>query len=313
MIQFGGLQISLDRREPASDIDFISHAHSDHIGAAKSSKRVLASDQTAELISCAYGIEVSRSQLPDGATLLDAGHMLGSKQLCMYDAESGIQTIYTGDFQTAYSRTSPKIETKEADCVIMDSTFYSQSFVFEHRADEEEALAKWVSSRMEHGIVLLSAYRMGKAQDIISILNDHQITPVVSSAISEINKIYKKNGVRLDCISSSDPDHAEALSGTFVGIIENRRLEQMKLNLQRVHGRHVHTAYATGFAKVMRMNSDAQFVISDHSDFMQSMEYIDATGAADIYTYGANAAQFAANLSSKGYKAESLPKKFTLK
>ena len=313
MIQFGGLQISLDRREPASDIDFISHAHSDHIGAAKFSKRVLASDQTAELISCAYGIGISRSQLPDGATLLDAGHMLGSKQLCMYDAASGIQTIYTGDFQTAYSRTSPKIETEEADGIIMDSTFYSQSFVFEHRMDEEEALAKWVSSSMERGIVLLSAYRMGKAQDIISILNDHHITPVVSKAISDINKIYEKNGIRLDYISSYDSCHAEVLSGTFVGITENRGLERMRSILQRVHGRNIYTAYATGFAKVMHMNSDAQFVISDHSDFIQSMEYIDATGATDVYTYGANAAQFAANLSSKGYKAEPLPKKFTLK
>jgi hypothetical protein len=63
----------------------------------------------------------------------------------------------------------------------------------------------------------------------------------------------------------------------------------------------------------MQMNSDAQFVISDHADFMQSMEYIDATGASEVYTYGRNAAQFAANLSSKGYKAEPMPKKFTLK
>ncbi len=313
MIQFSGLQISLDRREPASDIDFISHAHSDHIGAAKSSKSVLASDQTAELISCAYGIRISRTKAPDGVAMLDAGHMLGSKQLCMRDEITGIQTIYTGDFQTAYSRTSPKIETKDADCIIMDSTFYSQSFVFEHRLDEEEAFARWVSSSMEHGIVLLSAYRMGKAQDIISILNDNNITPVVSKEISKINGVYRRNGIRLEYISPDDPDHDVALSGTFVGITEKRDLEHMKSCLKRIHGKRVYTAYTTGFAKIMRLNSDAQFVISDHSDFVQSMEYIDSTGASNVYTYGQNSALFAANLSSKGYKAEPLPSGFILK
>lgn len=50
-----------------------------------------------------------------------------------------------------------------------------------------------------------------------------------------------------------------------------------------------------------------QFAISDHADFPQSIDYIEATGAKYIYTYGSSDALFARNLSKKGYIARALP------
>ena len=50
MLSLNGINISLDRRESGSDIDFISHAHSDHASAAKASGHILASSQTIQLI-----------------------------------------------------------------------------------------------------------------------------------------------------------------------------------------------------------------------------------------------------------------------
>ena len=124
MIQVGETRVSLDRREQVSDFDFISHAHSDHVGAAKSSKSVISSDQTGQLVECAYGVKANRVSLPENMTLLEAGHMLGSKQLYVEDRKTGTRIIYTGDFTTAPSKTAKPIEITGCDHLIIDSTYY---------------------------------------------------------------------------------------------------------------------------------------------------------------------------------------------
>ena len=88
MIHVNGLKISLDKREQGSDFDFISHAHSDHVSAAKSSKNAIASSETKDLINAAYGIDITLHG-GNGFELLDSGHMLGSKQLYINDMGDG--------------------------------------------------------------------------------------------------------------------------------------------------------------------------------------------------------------------------------
>ena len=82
--------------------------------------------------------------------------------------------------------------------------------------------------------------------------------------------------------------------------------------LARLQGIPVYTAMASGFAKVWKMGVDMQFVISDHADFNQGLDYIAATGARHIYTYGSSSKQFAENLLKEGLDAQPMPdeKKF---
>lgn len=311
MIEIGNVRISLDKKEAQADIDFISHAHSDHISAAKLSNSVFASEQTMQLVECAYNIKVKPAQIPTDMALLSAGHMLGSKQLCINDENSGMRIVYTGDFQMERSRASEPITIPEADCVILDSTYYDPMFSFKDKSESEAELIKWVRTARESGIVLFSAYSMGKAQELISILNTEDIVPVVSKKISRINKVYESNGMRLRYASAYDLDRAgeydEEIGGNFVGITERRNLPGLAYSLSSVHGRRVYTAIATGFSSVFDFDTDAQFPISDHADFQQSIDYIDATGAKYIYTYGGSDALFARNLSKRGYIARPLP------
>ncbi len=303
MIQIGDVRISLDRREPGSTFDFISHAHSDHVAAAKSSNSVLSSDQTGQLVECAYGVKANRVSLPDNMTLLEAGHMLGSKQLYIEDKKTGTRIVYTGDFTTAPSKTAKRIEIVGCDHLIIDSTYYGPDFNFGDRGAAEMKMVEWVKGRLEKGSIIFSAYKMGKAQELISIFNGSGIKPIVSEKVGSISRIYQHNGVDLSYSTVTENLENEA---NFVGITENRNFAAFSSVLARLQGIPVYTATASGFAKIWKMGTDMQFVISDHADFNQSLDYITATGAKQIYTYGSSSKLFAENLSKRGYNAEPL-------
>ena len=305
MLCLNGLNISLDKREPGSDLDFISHAHSDHTSAAKASKHVLASEQTIQLIGSAYETSVANAGETASARLLESGHMLGAKQLYMDCTETGRRTIYTGDFNMQKTKTAKAIDIVEADCLIMNATYPDPEVIFGDRCDVEADMQDWTSNALKKGIVLFSAYAMGKAQELVALFNEVGIRPVVSRKISTINKVYEKNGIALEYASAYD-DHynfEDALKGDFVGITERRDLDKLSAGLSTVHGKKVSTAVATGFAKVFRFNTDAQFPLSDHADFTQSIEYMEAVGAKEVLTYGQNCEKFAANIRARGYAA----------
>ena len=305
------ISISLDRNEKNSSLAFISHAHSDHIAAAKSKNKpkIISSPETCSLINAVYGLnpELYESKgSNDGISMLDAGHMLGSKQLCI-DAGNG-RTVYTGDYQMQKSRVSKPLDYTDADTLIMDSTYPDPDIKFGDRAETEMLLQEWTEKRLNEGIVLFGSYAMGKAQEIISILNKIGIAPVVSKRIFEVNKVYIKYGYNLKSYSAYDaPDDTLAFSDNFVGVVENNTLKRVSEMLSMFHKKHVFTAVATGFARIYRFSTDAQFAISDHADFNQAIELIERVKPRKIYTYGNNNAKFAHNLSNAGYTAASYP------
>ncbi len=315
MGQLDGRTISLDARISGADMDFVSHAHSDHIAAVKKSEAMLCSMQTAELISVAYGISPKlATEVPRGIKLLDSGHMLGAKQLYIEDCNTGGSTIYSGDFQIMESVTSKRIEIKHADSLIIDSTYPDPDIRFDAREEVETALAKWTARAVKYGIVLFKAYAMGKAQELIRILNEAGITPVVNKKISAINRVYVSDGIRLSYVSAYDDesDYEEVLKDNFVAVVDSRNFDNLASAVGYAHRKRVYTAIATGFAKSFRFNVDAQFGLSDHADFKQSTDYIDAVSPKKIYTYGSNKEVFAKNLSREGYNAEPYNSKYAM-
>ncbi len=299
-------KLSLDRKEKGSNIDFVSHAHSDHIGAAKSSESILMSDQTASLLKAAYRIETEGRRFPPQQHLrmIDSGHMLGAKQLVI--EKDGERIIYTGDFQMDRSRSAPRIAIENADTLIMDSTYPYTNVSFGPREEEERKMQRWVETTREKGIVLFGAYVMGKAQEIIKILNEVGIVPVVSKKISRISEVYREYGVKLDYLSMYDnlEECERELGENFIGITDNASMRRIPLQLSKVHEKRVYTAVATGFSKIFRFYTDAQFCISDHADVKQSMDYINASGAKRVFTYGNGREKLAQVIQKNGIAAD---------
>lgn len=305
MIYLDGYAISLDRKEHSSNIDFISHAHSDHISAARSSKCVITSAWTARLLDVAKGIKVKGcKERINGVQLLDSGHMLGAKQIRI-EPKSGDTVTYTGDFMLQRSLACSPIEIKETDILIIDSTYCTPEIRFDQRKEVEGAIELWVRRKQPHGVILFGVHRMGKAQEMIMLLNKAGIEPFTTKSIEKVNSVYEESGIRLDysCNGESvaEPDCGW---GGAVGIVETHKLDETAALISKSTGRRVFRAAVTGFAKLFRLNTDVQFPLSDHADFRQSLEYIEAAHPKKIFTYGSNSEIFALNLNKAGYNAE---------
>ncbi|MFP3215317.1 MAG: MBL fold metallo-hydrolase [Candidatus Micrarchaeota archaeon] len=297
-------KIALDTSDKSADLNFISHAHADHIRGAKKNAYVIASNETHNLIKVRNGIELNIKPIPNNFKLLDAGHILGSKQLFI-ESSLGYSILYTGDYQLQESCVAKKIEAKEADILIIDSTYPYLNVKFDERSEVEDAIKKYVLMKLEKGIVLLGAYALGKAQELIKILNSAGIIPVVDKKISGINKVYSNFGISLEYASIYDDEEAfnNIVKHNFVGVVSLKDLRELAEKMSIAYSKKVFTGVATGFAKLFRFNTDVQFPLSDHADIYQAANYIDLVGAKVVYTYGSNPKLMASNLKRLGYEA----------
>jgi len=297
-------KIALDVSDKNADLNFISHAHADHIKGAKKNTDAIASDETHELIKVRNGIELNIKSIPSSFKLLDAGHILGSKQLFI-ESSLGYSILYTGDYQLQESCVAKKIEAKEADILIIDSTYPYLNVKFDERNEIEDTIRKYVLTKLEKGIVLFGAYSLGKAQELIKILNNASIIPVVDKRISKINKVYNSFGIGLEYASIYDDEETfnKIVKHNFVGIVSLRDLRELAEKMSIAYNKKVFTGVATGFAKLFRFNTDVQFPLSDHADIYQAASYIDLVGAKVVYTYGSNSKLMASNLKKLGYEA----------
>ncbi len=301
-----GVELSLDGSDKSSSVNFISHAHSDHTSGVNKTKPILGSKLTLDLIETRKNIKIKRQDGISKTELLPSGHILGSRQLYL-ESDNGFSLLYSGDFQTAKPILAEKLETKEADILILDSTYPDPNIKFDDKDEVVTAIQHYVLSKLEKGIVLFGAYSLGKAQDIIKVLNDVGITPIVDKKVSGINKVYSAHGTKLSysSITENEEEFNLAIKRNFVGIVENSHLSDLSISLSRVHSKRVFTAVATGFAKMFKLSSDVQFPLSDHADFSQAVEYIELCNPKLVYTFGSgsNPSIFAKNLSTCGYNA----------
>lgn len=300
--------ISLDLSHTVNNLNFVSHAHSDHTNRAKKGSSILASMETKELIETRKGIGINLSEVPANIKLLDSGHILGSKQLFIDSQEFGYSVVYTGDYQMQKSPTANRIEINQADVAILDSTYPDPNMVFDERDEVIDTIQYYLNRKIANGIVLFGAYSLGKAQELIKIVNQIGITPVVSKGISKLNQVYKKFGFDLGYASiyNNDSNFEQLIRKNFVGIVETHRLNELARKISGVYNKRVFTAVATGWAKSFSFNTDVQFALSDHADFAQSLDYLQRVNPKRVYAVGKEAALMAKNLSKEGYSATAL-------
>lgn len=301
----GSYRISLDSKEEGANLNFVSHAHSDHTAGVKKNNEILCSDITRDLVQTRTKFELKTVPVPEGVKLLDSGHMFGSKQLYVETIDAG-SVVYTGDYQMQKSPVAQKIEVRQADTLIIDSTYPFPNVVFDEKEEVITAMQHYIDSRSAIGSVLFGAYSMGKAQELISICNQIGITPIVDESIAKISEVYRKHGIALgfEC-----KDIGNAIDGSYfespVWIVSMHRLDKVR-GMVAAMNRKIFTAIATGFAVTQKFNTDVQFALSDHADFKQAEEYIEMCRPRKIYTRGQGKDTFARNLKACGYDAEPL-------
>ncbi len=301
ILEVDGIKIGLDSK---GDFNFISHAHFDHL---ISSLSITTSEPTLELVKVRTGKEFQNEKISGIKTkMFDAGHVLGSKQLWIENSKT---YLYSGDINLNGSLIEKPAEVPKADMLIVEATYGRREYVFPPREEEYEKIGKWAEKILEKGeIGIVGAYELGKAQEVIAAINKYaSVAPLVTEKISEINKIYEKNGKYLDFISPNTDESEALVKGPFIAVAPMNFIKwDMLKMLEKGYKRKVRGAKATGWNLFLRSSWYEPFILSDHSGFDGLLEYVERTEAKKVYVVHGFKDEFAHELRKRGIDAHVL-------
>lgn len=301
-----GIRISdssfwLDARRKVP-LSFVSHAHADHV---KPHQSIIATPATLSLARLRNkkinGISLAFHQkhhLEDfSIELFPSGHMLGAAQIRV--EKNGMSLIYSGDFRQGDSLTAEPIEIRQADILIMESTFGDPKFIFPKRWVIVERLVKFIDSCFRNGIVpIVMGYAMGKAQEIIKILSDLDYQIAIHASIEPIVKIYEQHGIEF---KNYTVFHGEDVREMVLVVPPHLSRSHSISKLWKTK-KLLLSGWAISPEARFRYNADVALPFSDHADFEQLLDYANAVQPRQIFiTHGNN--NFIHYLRREGFQA----------
>ncbi len=157
-------------------LDYLQIAQRENKKAPYTSKGI--EEMIKHCIPLEYG-EVSDIAPDMRLTLQNAGHMLGSATVHVHIGDGLYNVLYTGDMK--YERTKlfdmTSTDYARAEALIMESTYGSQEDVLPLHRDGERELVEAVKRAVERGgRVIIPSFAVGRAQDVIAILADSDIS-----------------------------------------------------------------------------------------------------------------------------------------
>lgn len=279
------LGLWLDARRPRS-VSFISHAHSDHIG---NHTRAIATKATAELCRPRLAVRSTTeyevheygekfSVAGSNIELISAGHILGSAQILV---ESGDHTLlYTGDFKLRPGHTHARCETRRCDTLVMECTYGRPHYRFPDRAGVEAELVARCKAAWERGRTpVIYAYALGKAQEIVAVLNRAKLPVMVHGVIARLCTAYETLGVNLGAWQPYE--EADRAGHVLVMPPDARRGSLMKKIFPRFE--IAVTGWAVDAGMRFRLGVDLALPYSDHADFNELIEYVERAQPSKVY------------------------------
>ena len=287
---------------------FVSHAHSDHIG---NHSETILSAPTARLMRARLAgrrVEhVMEFGVPGNVrgmqvTLLPAGHIFGSAQFFL--EKDGDSLLYTGDFKLRPGLSAERTEWRQADTLIMETTFGLPKYRFPPTEQVMAELVRFCAECLEeaHTPVLLG-YSLGKAQEILCALMCAGMTPMLHGSVYKMTEIYREMQPGFPC------DYVKYEAGKMEGkVLVCPPSAARTAMVARIKNRR--TAVLTGWAvepgAKFRYGSDAAFPLSDHADYDDLVRYVELVRPKRVLTLHGFASEFAADLRRRGVEAWAL-------
>jgi putative mRNA 3-end processing factor len=300
-IRIVGSELYLDAKKK-SPLSFVSHAHSDHV---RRHDRIIATPATISLINQrhrktnAVALEYHQPYQIDDfeIELIPSGHILGAAQILVQ--QDGFKLIYTGDFKPGKNQTADPLEVRQADILIMESTFGAPEFVFPREWETIERLTKFIDKCFQSGIVpVVMGYATGKSQEALKILGDLDYQVSIHSSIAQIVAVYEQHGVEFKNYQ------------IYQGEDLRERVLLIPPHLARSHSvekiwrtrKLILTGWAVQPGAKYRYNADEALVMSDHADFNQLIEFVHQVQPEKVFiTHGYDS--FVYYLRKEGFKA----------
>ena len=293
-------------RAPKCKNVLLSHAHSDHVKLSKKST-FFATPETIDLVKKRYGeaeflpLELNKTKKFDNfeVELKPNGHILGSAQALF--KSDGKDSVFTSDFRMQDSLLFKGAESIPCETLVLETTFGSPEYVFPKQEEVTSDLISWVSENSKKGLVLLSGYSLGKAQELTKIANEAGVVPIVHDSIFELNNIYQNHGVKLGDYLKLEHN----LKDSSVLIMPPQLVDRhLFATVEHFDKRKIFSALATGWTH--RGAFDRTFPLSNHADFNELLEYVKLSNPKLILTDHGFCEEFARKLNKQGFNAKPL-------
>lgn len=301
----------------AVDYALITHAHSDH--ARSGSKRYLTSERGQHVLRARLDSNALVESIPYGKSLTindvtvsfyPAGHVLGSSQIRI--EHKGQVWVVSGDYKTQSDPTCEAIEAIRCHAFITESTFGLPIYRWPSTQEiEGEINTWWQKNKEQNKPSLIFAYSFGKAQRIISIV-DNSIGPIyVHGAVHKLNEQYLASGITLpECKFVGDMDKKSDFRGALI-VAPPAAFDSA---WTKRFGEYS-AAYASGWMRVRgnrrRQSVDRGFALSDHADWNGLLEIINATGAEEVIVTHGFSQPLIRYLKEKGKQARGFKTEYT--
>ena len=286
---------------------FVSHAHSDHIAPHE---EIVLSERTARLLQARMPGTRTEHVLPFGEphrvhdvdlTLLPAGHIFGSAQLLLATEDETL--LYTGDFKLCHGKSAEAAEWRQADTLIMETTFGLPHYQFPPTKQVITQIVGFCRNAIEEGAVpVLLGYSLGKAQEILCSLEGAGLTPMLHGSVYKMTRIYEQFGQSFCKYVRYNKNN---LAGKVLICPPSASHSPM---IEKIPRKRV--AMITGWAvdpnAIYRYQVDAAFPLSDHADYNDLIRYVDLVQPKRVLTLHGFAAEFARDLRERGIEAWAL-------
>jgi DNA ligase 1 len=288
---------------------FVSHAHSDHIAPHN---EIIVSERTARLMQSRLPGVRTEHVLPFGERrtvrgfdlmLLPAGHIFGSAQCYVF--AGGETLLYTGDFKLRPGKSAEQAEWRQADTLIMETTFGLPRYRFPSTEQVIEQVVTFCQETInDDQVPVLLGYSLGKAQEILCSLEGAGFTPMLHGSVYRMTRIYEEFGQTFCKYVRYHPD---AVAGKVLICPPSANRSRMLETIPRKR-----VAILTGWAvdpnAPYRYQVDAAFPLSDHADYPDLIRYVELVRPRRVFTLHGFAAEFARDLRERGIEAWALNK-----
>lgn len=305
VVELGALTYALDPKGPSrADYTFVSHAHMDHVQSPDPKTKVLASKET-KLLAGIRGFDLGKTtETMDGVKLLDSGHILGARAICIAD-----ELLYTGDAAGRDRGFMGRCKTKHARVLITESTFGKSNYVFPPMAQVVREVNSTIGMLFDKGKpVVLMGYALGKSQILTHYFSSW--SPLfLHEAVSRVNDAYRDCGVSLKMGRPVGPDLSGLPEGPWVMVspmMSSRNKLAQKLRKDYGAAFIAFSGWAADPGYAYSLGADYAFPVSDHCDYQELMSLVQEVSPEVVYTTHGFTEEFAKDLRQQGFDAKPL-------
>jgi len=303
-----GETVVADASSPDGDVAVVSHAHGDHLY-DDPPDAVVWSSLTADLA----GVRRPDDPLPatatdDRITLVDAGHVPGSRAALVEDEDAGRTYLYTGDVSPRARHALAGFDPPEADVLIMEATYGEPEYVFPPRGDVVADFHDWLADNADRPVIVFG-YSLGRAQEVQLLLAESDRERVfVTEAIEKLNDPI---AAALDLSFPVERYTRETTLGAGDALVLPSQTNRLSFVESIVAETGALQAALSGWAVDSSFKYaggyDRTFPLSDHCDFEELLWVVEQVDPEVVYTTHGSTDTLATEIRSRlGYEAHSL-------